>query len=229
MKTGAGGMNYNEWVQTSNPATAVHCIPAQGFSPIFVAFPHWNWPSAYTLGTVYFAGLKASCIGNQNNWYYMSGAQDKDSYTQYGLGHTVGWGQLPGPTGPFGAVYVQQLWAVTGNVVRQCPGGTANPLNGSSSASACVECAAGTFARAGASACSACPAGSFCASSGMNASVPCAPGFFAIAGSTNCTICPAGSYNSVSGLSFCFPCRAGFVFRQVLVVFLELRLVRFVC
>ncbi len=110
-----------------NPVTATQCVNPTVVNMLNIGFPNWCTPQSAACAPS-FIGLKRSCVGNQASWYSLSGASDTGSFTQIGLGQIVAWGQLPGPNSPNGVVYLQQLWAVTGNIIA-CPPGTFSDAN----------------------------------------------------------------------------------------------------
>lgn len=120
-----------------------------------------------------------------------------------------------------------------------CPAGTYNDIESSTSFSSCLACPAGAYCLAGCnsssgsgsctagsfstagggtnSSCSACPRGRYCLAgcSSSSGSGVCGAGSFSTLGSgttAECSSCPAGTYNENSGstaLSACLACPAG--------------------
>jgi hypothetical protein len=113
-----------------------------------------------------------------------------------------------------------------------CPAGTHSPLNGATSASACVACAPGTYSVAGASTCDPCALATFSNASGASACAqqcpagtyglttgatsletscaPCSPGFASSAAArSSCVACSPGSYSNASGSTVCASCAVG--------------------
>ncbi len=93
----------------------------------------------------------------------------------------------PCPSGTYNTLTGQSVIACV-----SCPAGTASAAPGATSKAACLKCAAGHFAPAGAVVCAPCPVGTFAA----------APG----AGS--CTPCPRNTYNALEGGASAAACLA---------------------
>jgi len=94
-----------------------------------------------------------------------------------------------------------------------CPGGTyGNTSLGTTPASACAACQAGTYSLAQASACLTCPYGTYSSSSGSSGCPVCGPGAWSSPGASVCSYCPKGTYSTVVTAlndSVCQPCPSG--------------------
>ena len=112
-----------------------------------------------------------------------------------------------------------------------CPPGTYNSNTGSTSSSACLECAAGkysgyneakcsscisgTYSDIGQGNCSPCSPGTYNSNTGSNSSsacLKCTAGKYSNGGASNCTLCDTGKYNQYSGntsSAACYLCDAG--------------------
>ena len=76
-----------------------------------------------------------------------------------------------------------------------CAAGKANPIPGSSNASACLDCLPGTYAsEEGVNLCSSCAAGKYQGARGQTACINCAPGSLCIEGSSAPQPCPGGTH-----------------------------------
>ena len=80
-----------------------------------------------------------------------------------------------------------------GLTCTSCLAGTYNSNTGSTSSTACVQCAAGKYSGPGASSCTNCSKGYYASGTG----------------NAECTICPVGTYADATGKSSCTSCAAG--------------------
>jgi hypothetical protein len=91
-----------------------------------------------------------------------------------------------------------------------CPVGTYMPTTG---ATACIDCAAGTFSTiiGATAACAACSTGSYANTTGLTLCTQCPHGTYAerASGASLCIQCPSGSFSMAAGTTSCIPCTRG--------------------
>jgi len=104
-------------------------------------------------------------------------------------------------------------WATAGNTAcTRCTGGTAQPLSGQKTQSACVTCPAGRWSADGAAVCISCPSASI-STAGATQCTQCQQGYYTNlrVNATTCLPCPAGTYalTPITSVVGCNPCLLG--------------------